>query len=342
VGLRNAIALPSSRPWAALGLGALGALGAVWLDGGWSWPGGQASTGQASHGGAPALWLCDRGAKRVVALDRQGFVVDEVRAPLALEVAAGAEGGLWILQATARGPRAPRRLTLFPAERGAGPTLELARAWGLEAAGSGVRLLAGVAGEEVLLELSPEGSQREIASLPGASRWCSSPAGSLVVLGEGRRLELLRPASGAPVAEPRQLEGACLALAPAPEGWYILEQLAERRRLSRLGAELERVWSRHELWKGGGGLQGDFLLPSLEGGVWVLGRRGELARFDGRGELRAGGRSLQGPVLGGCPDPAGGCWLFTPGGCLAIDVDARPRPGQGGFVELVDACAVPR
>jgi len=304
-----------------------------------------------------ALWVADRDARALVALDRHLHVLETWRVPWPLAIRRAGAVGLWVLAAR-HGPRSASRSLLLVSrrrrvelERDVGAATALAvdasgRALWLErAAGErwGAATRIGRAAPTGVVEIL--GKLGDVATLAVAGEHLVT-AGSDGTLRQHALVPGLEPL--ADVAGGGPLDGL---VAWGQHTWCL-----ERAALVRRGPRLELL-QRTEL---SGAERGRCRLAAVDGGgAWVIGARGRtLARVRSRAgtETPVGGARVGTaaspeaatdwrvalPLLGcrrGVRAPGGGLWLAAPGALLAVDSGGEVLPGQGGFRHLADVLA---
>jgi hypothetical protein len=290
--------------------------------------------------GPVALWVADRDGHEITGLDAELFLAARVPIRFPVELEARADGGLWVVSAPAGHPLTFHRLARLDragclrARAELGVLVDLAVLEG----GDALVVDRDGTGRERVRRVADDGRGIVLAWPLGAA--CVAGAGGRVAVGTDRGwvavYDLARPREG-PV-ERRWRGGALRDLAPAPGGgWWALVGEAERRVL-RLDARLEVVWS------AACGLRAEQLAP-VPGGerVWLVDADRPRARLFGPGgrlELEPAALALAGP--GGCvAEPGGGLLVVAPGAVMRLDARGDRRPGQGGFDYLVDLARVP-
>jgi hypothetical protein len=303
----------------------------------------EAST-EAGPRRAPALWLCDRDARRLVALDGEGFLVRELPVPSPVALLVGSDGAPVVLSAVHPSAGAPRRLLrldregrlLASAEVGEVAVDELAR----DDRG-GVHLLRRGPGGAELWRWGTAGGLEFLGACPGA-RGLRARGGLVWVLFERRAL----PVQGGPwPAGPGEL----LDLAPGAEEAWELRRVGGRCLLRRMaGAGVRDRWLPESATRvvadgadGAGGAGGADAAGGGAGGAWCLAEDGRVWRVGPSGAVLSGGRIPQRPLRGALV-ASGALWWLSPGAVGRLDRRGVARPGQGGFDALVAGAGVAR
>lgn len=311
------------RAFLLFGLGALGALGVKWLPRLSSlWPSAPTTT---------SFWGADRDGERVIGLGCDLFAARSWPVECPVDVVPGGEGSLWVLRADRADPTALPRLLRLSAEGEVLLDLPLPGAERIHGAVGGGECLAlvDVEGKRQLCRIDLDGERVVLARAAPGARLAVGAGGVLLVEGE-----CLRLVGGEAHARPSG--GRVLALAPADQGWWLVEELEGERFLRRLDARLDSSL-RRTLADLDLDAEGILLLAPRpgRGGVWLVNHRGEAVRFDAAGRVRARGAAPLPGVERCVATEDGGVLLALPGAIVRLDFLGRPCPGQGGFDFLV-------
>ena len=307
---------------AGTGIGALLALGSVWLR--------EKSGPSLVDRGQVCAWLCDRDGDRILGLDEDAFEVRRYNLAEPLELAPVAGGAVWVL--SARGPGAGGGRSLALLDEGGACLLELPLDVALQPRAGpdrSVELLVGQLSGRSHVRVSSGGEIECLAEVPGAIAWCTGPAGTLY-LGPGEVRSLLP--GGLTVR--RILGGTLLGAARTPDGWTLLRKLGDALLLEGLSSRLVTRWKRDISGAALEELARRPLVPGVNGGVWVIHRGGKLVYFDETGRTGAAQFLSQSPVVAAVSNCQGDLWPITLGGCLRLDCSGVAQPGQGGYAGL--------
>lgn len=276
---------------------------------------------------APALWLCDRDARRLVALDAEGFLVRELPVPSPVALLVGTDGAPVVLSAVHPAAGAPRRLLRLDREGHLLASTEVGEVAVDELAADdrgGVHLLRSGPGGAELWRWGTAGALEFLGACPGA-RGLRARGGLIWVLFERRAL----PVQGGhwPVGP-----GELLDLAPGAEEAWELRRVGGRCLLRCLaGAGVRDRWLPDSATR--------VVADGADGGAWCLAEDGHVWRVGPSAEVLSGWRIPQRPLRGALV-AGGALWWLSPGAVGRLDRRGVARPGQGGFDALVAAAWV--
>lgn len=290
--------------------------------------------GRARPPGPPCVWVADRGAGRLIGLDRDLFVAGRVAVECPVALALRSDGGLWVARALEGHPGGAHRLELAPPAGPPCPVADLGALLDLEVVAGERALVVHTAGGLALVQThGARGSTEVLLGLSGASCAAGAPGRTLVGTADGRLLAV----AGATVTE-RPVGRRFVDLAPGPGAgtWWALDA-GPPARLLLVDAELAIV---RELFPGSAA--GMAPVPGA-GAVWVLGgRRRQVQRLGARGAVQVPPTAL--PMRGVealAATADGGLLAVAPGAVMRLGPDGRPWPGQGGFDHLVGVSCRP-
>lgn len=295
---------------------------------------------------AALLWVADRDASALVALDRELFEARRVPCAWPVAVGARADGGAWVVSAVDGYPRGAHELGCL----GAGG--EALGRWPLAAV-----VAFAVSGDDALVVEGETASERRVSRVnlargpellaPIADASAVAGTGKRVLVGTARGELWLFDVDARAVVGAREVAGEVAAIESgaladggdsgeraAALGWWVLER-QESLRLHALGPDLEPRWSRVL------GADDAHLAPLGDGRVWVVDGADPVARrfaADGAQELEI--ELPLGTARGAVARPDGGVWIGVPGAVLAVDAAGALAPGQGGFEFVADLARI--
>lgn len=290
-------------------------------------------------------WAADRDAHRVSGLDAQLVVRRTLDCGWPREVAARADGGVWVLRSGGPTSILGDRLDSFTPAGDLENEMSLGAATSLALCAEHDALVVEIddtpQAAERVWRVAPDGTGTVLYAADGLA--CVASAGREVWLGwrTGRLARIASDGSGRVIAKAdHDAEWGALAPGPSPGMLYALDLRAPRR-LCLLSKELEL---RRETLLG---FDARALAPivangAATGGVWIADTSGARVRRYGP----AGLLDFEVPVALFGPDrplalPDGGALFAAPGAILRLDANGAPLPGQGGFSWLSDLARVP-
>ena len=316
--------LPSIlRPALSLFLGAATVFGL-----GWCVARVDASDARSSRG--VHLWVADRGAGRIVGLDREGLETESVPLVAPVALVGASDGGVWVVDAVEARPTGDHRLLRVGVTGGVSNAGEL---------GPVVDLASVPPGCLVLFRGGNDPSALRLACFGGEGRRWERGVGGVSCLGASGRWFVVGDRDGRVslhhLERPDVLRAECrlgppiVDLAAGPGGgWWALS--GPRGRLVRLDSGLRVVWDQET------GLEGPLVALGDREAVWVLEGGGrEARRYGDRGHLELR-EDLPLPGLGGGVGiRGGGLGAWIPGAILMLDGRGRLVETQGGFDHAV-------
>ncbi|MBK7645214.1 MAG: hypothetical protein IPJ19_19580 [Planctomycetes bacterium] len=280
--------------------------------------------------GAIALWVADRDAGELYALDSELILAQRVALARPLDLVRSASGRLFVLRARSGTPG--EWLDEFDAQGRCLRELELRACLDLQLAGESALLVDAGPGSAMrhALRLDPDAGLLLLASAPALR--CISPSLDSILLGtEDGRVER-RASDGSVVLANAALGGGVVDLAPTPEPGGVFALDGPGRRLLCLAPDLGLRWQAPLPFEAAhlGVVEGEERVWLLEAGA----RR--VLRYGPGGELELERDNL--PLTGltrVLPWNEGGALVAAPGAILALDARGHLAPGQGGFNYLV-------
>lgn len=301
-----------------------------------------------------AIWVADRDANQLVALDQDFFVATSSPLPSPVRVEAMADGGAYALSAIGGSPIGPHGLVHVDSQGGLqqvgvlGAGVDLARAgvdrvfvvemglWGADSRVLRVELGSGPQGAATRRDLVPFAvSPGAVAVGVHAGAGATSPELSVLVGSDTGGLTRYDGA-GAVLQIVAGLAGEIGDVAPGPNGgWWVLD-VAAPNRLLRLDRSLSLLWAVET------GLHSESLAP-VEGEerVWIADSGEPLVRrFGPGGRLELSAATVATDFSRGAGLVSGEYWVASPGAASRLDQHGAGLPGQGGFDYLVDLSSV--
>jgi hypothetical protein len=292
------------------------------------------------------LWVCDRNANRLLALDRSLLVLGEVLVDRPLGIAARSDGGVWV-RAVREGGEV---LASFSARGELLAEIELGMLHDLESdeVDRAVVLQASAMGSRSLLRIGGDGACLELACLEGGD-FLACGDGTILVGTSAGVLRLL-DGGGRELAR-RSLGMQLLAVAAAPGRAFWALAGGEKHDAFLLDGRLHSALGYPravELCSGGAAAGALPFAITSDGAAWTIGKRAHEVQRIGESSASFRGwvelpRSC--PVLDAEPLRRSGLVVASPGALVAIEPFGggwRSRRVQGGFGCLCDVETVPR
>jgi hypothetical protein len=288
-----------------------------------------------------ALWLADRDAGEIVALDRDLFVARRIpcAAPLAIE--ACADGGVWIVRDKSDAVEPRRRIERWSADGTRLVSVGIEDCVDLSIGADDAALLvdsAALSHPERASSVSCDGEIHRWLDRKDLS--CIAACGDAIVLGTRAGIVVRIARATGEIEAELEVGGDIADVAPGPsDGSVWVLDGAGAGHLMLVDADLRVVWrARIQLCAAR-------LAPMAgEERVWLCDVREPRARRFGPGgalELDASALPLAG-FESACAWNDGGVLLIAPGAVLRLDDRGRLQPGQGGFNYLVSAARARR
>ena len=302
-----------------------------------------------------ALWVADRDANQLVAMDRDFLIATSAAVESPVRVEAMGDGGAYALSAIGGSPIGPHGLVHVDSQGGLqqvgvlGAGIDLAKAgddqvfvvemglWGADSRvlrvelGQGAPVGAALRRDLVLFAVSPGATSVGVHVGKGASR-----SGLSVLVGSDTGTLTRYDETGARVQQVTGLAGEIADVAPGPDGgWWVLD-VAAPNRLLRLDRDLDLLWAVET------GLHSESLAPVQgEERVWIADSTEPLVRrFGPGGVLELSAATVATDFSRGAGLLSGEFWVASPGAALRIDGFGAGLPSQGGFDYLVDLSSV--
>lgn len=318
----------------------------------WSFVGLVAALSSAPPGpsgpGAASLWVADRAAGAVVALDARGLVVRRVEVSAPVAIAADGGGGVWAWSATEAVPRGPHALVRIAP----GGALSERIPTGAPRDPASPLLVVDHTGRPYVAEA--ELGAHALSGFParGAPRAVDAGCEARVAGCAGGRLwsvdddcvvAVVAVAAGHATAEavrgdslPAAVEARSVHLDPDGRGAWVLARAAFGACVVRL--QLDRAGAPRRVWVKSVPLEpGALAVAPGADRAWLVEARGSrVAGLTAESRTRWWRRDLpRGGIELGLGAADGGAWLASGGALVRLGPEGSARPGQGGFGHVV-------
>lgn len=284
--------------------------------------------------GPPRVWVADRDASRVYALDANLYVARSVTVDLPLDVEAAPDGGLWVLRAETPSSTSTHRLDRFDAAGVLETELWIERALDSSVLGDGDQALVVEARAEQLprlVRVRREGSVFPLYETVGMACVSGERSSAIVGMASGRVLRV-DATTGVEQAS-AEVGGSIVDLARGPTAGsvWVLDG-AGAGRVLLLASDLSVQWSATLP-------RAAHSLAPVEGEerVWLAAANEPcVVRFGPGGVLELDRCGLPLPGLGRALAWRNGLIVSAVGAVLRLDSHGGLLPGQGGFDHVVD------
>ncbi len=288
--------------------------------------------------GEPRVWVADRDASRVYALDANLYVARSVTVDLPVDVEPAPDGGLWVLRAETPSSTSTHRLDRFDAAGVLETELWIERALDLAVLGDGDQALILEARAEQLprlVRVRREGSVFPLYEVAGLTCVSGERASAIVGTSNGRVLRV--DATTGFVQASADVGGSLVDLARGPTAgslWAL--DGAGTGRVLLLASDLSVHWS-VTLPRAATSLAP---VPGEER-VWLAAANEPcVVRYGPGGVVELDRCGLPLPGLGRSLAWRNGLLVAAVGAVLRLDAQGGLLPGQGGFEHVIDLAPV--